>query len=126
MSFLKSISIQISSLGLFWQEKVNRKIFRWNIVLILAQLAFIIFKFNNLPGQLPLYYSLPWGESQLASASSLFLLPTFSIILLLLNNLFASFFLKTIPLLSRLLVIISLIFSVFSFITLLKIVTLIS
>lgn len=126
MSFFKSISIQISTLGLFWQEKVNGKIFRWNIVFILAQLAFIVFKFNNLPGQLPLYYSLPWGESQLASASSLFLLPTFSIVLLLLDNFFASLFLKTIPLLSRLLITISLLFSIFAFITLFRIITLIS
>jgi len=126
MSLFKSIFIQISTLGLFWQEKFNRLIFRWNIVLIIAQLGLIFWKFNNLPDQVPLFYSLPWGESQLGSASTLFLLPTFSIVLLLVDNLFASFFLKTQTLLARLLVVTSLVFSIFSFITLFQIVNLIS
>lgn len=126
MSLFKSIFIQISTLGLFWQEKFNRLIFRWNIILIVAQLALIFWKFNSLPDQVPLFYSLPWGESQLASTSTLFLLPTFSIVLLLVDNLFASFFLKTQTLLARLLVVTSLVFSIFSFITLFQIVNLIS
>lgn len=126
MSFLKTISVQISTLGSFWQEKVNNHIFRWNVVFIIAQLAFLIFKFTNLPTKVPLYYSLPWGESQLASASALFILPSFSILLLLIDNLLATFFLKTIPLLSRTLVFISLVFSIFSFIALFQIINLIS
>lgn len=126
MPFLKTVSVQISTLGVFWQEKVNNHIFRWNIVFIVAQLALLIFKFNNLPIKVPLYYSLPWGESQLTSASALFILPSFSIIFLLIDNLLATFFFKTIPLLSRTLIFISLVFSVFSFTTLLKIINLIS
>lgn len=126
MPFFKTISIQISSLGFFWQEKVNNRIFRWNIFFIIIQLTFLIFKFGNLPNQVPLYYSLPWGDSQLASASSLFLLPSFSIFLLLIDNLLATFFFKNIPLLSRILIFISLIFSIFSFITLFQIINLIS
>ncbi|SRR5574344_363082 len=125
MSFLKTISLQFSFLGRFWQEKVNSVIFRWNLFFIIIQLAVIIFKFNALPPKVPLYYSLPWGESQLGNASSLFLLPVFSITILLLNNLLANFFLKSIPLLSRLLVIVSVIFSFFLTFSLLKILILI-
>lgn len=126
MSFFKSLFSQISVLGSFWQEKFNHHIFRWNLILIIFQLGLLIFKFNSLPQQVPLYYSLPWGEGQLAAAASLFLLPTFSIIILLLNNLIATFFLKTIPLFSRLLTVFSLIFSFLSAISLTRIISLIS
>ena len=126
MSFFNSLFSQISVLGSFWQEKINHHLFRWNLLLIIFQLTLLIFKFNSLPGQVPLYYSLPWGEGQLASAVSLFLLPTFSIIILLLNNLIATFFFKTIPLFSRLLTVFSLVFSFLSSISLTRIIYLIS
>jgi len=126
MSSLNSLFFQISILGSFWQEKINRHLFRWNLFFILFQIIIFIIKFNNLPQQIPLYYSLPWGQDQLATTASLFLLPTFSIIVLLLNNLIATFFFKTIPLFSRLLIIFSLIFSLFSSISLTKIISLIS
>ncbi len=126
MSILTPLFLQFSILGNFWQEKVNRNLFRWNLLLIIFQLIFLLIKFNDLPQQVPLYYSLPWGEGQLASAASLFLLPTFSIMVLLLNNLIATFFLKTIPLFSYLLIIFSLFFSFLSTISLVKIISLIS
>jgi hypothetical protein len=126
MSIFNSFFSQISVLGNFWQEKINQHLFRWNIFLIISQLTILIIKFNSLPQQVPLYYSLPWGEGQLAAAASLFLLPTFSIIILLLNNLIATFFFKSIPLFSRLLTIFSLIFSLLSSISLIRIINLIS
>jgi hypothetical protein len=125
MAFLANFFSQVSSLGHFWQVKVNNRIFRWNIFFIIIQFALLIWKFNNLPNQVPLYYSLPWGESQLASASALFLLPIFSLLILLINHLLAVVFLKIIPLLSRLLIIMSLVVSLFSFITLTQIIILI-
>ena len=102
MPFFNSLFTQISILGSFWQEKINHHLFRTNLFLIIFQLIILVVKFGDLPGQVPLYYSLPWGEGQLASAASLFLLPTFSSIILLLNNLIATFFLKTTILFSRL------------------------
>jgi len=126
MSFLQNIFRPIANLGQFWQQSFNGKFFRWNLFFISIQLVLLIWQFVNLPLQVPLYYSLPWGEDQLTSATSLFLLPTFSIIILLLNNLIATFFLKTIPLFSRLLTVFSLIFSFLSAISLTRIITLIS
>lgn len=126
MSFFHSIFLQFSLLGNFWQEKINRNFLRWNLILIIVQIGLIVFKFNDLPSQVPLYYSRPWGEEQLASTTSLFLLPTFSIIVLIINNLIANLLLKSIPMLSRLLVIFSLAFSLFTSISLAKIIFLIS
>ena len=126
MSFLNSLLSKISTLGSFWQEKANHHFVRWNFSFIIIQLVFIVFKFNDLPQQIPLYYSLPWGEVQLASAASIFILPTFCIVILLFNNLVATGFLKTIPLFSRLLTIFSLVFSFFALISIVNIITTIS
>ncbi len=126
MSFFQSIYNQIGSLGKFWQEKSNHHIFRWNLVFIGGQLLLLFFKFNNLPSQVPFYYSLPWGESQLASVSTLFILPMFSIIFLLVDHLLATFFINSIKIFSHLLVVASLIFSIFSFITLFRIINIVS
>lgn len=126
MPFFNSLFSQVSLLGNFWQEKINSQFLRWNLFLIISQIVILFFKFNNLPQQVPLYYSLPWGEEQLASTTSLFLLPTFSIIILLINNLIATFFFKSIPLFSRLLVFFSLVFSLLATISLTRIILLIS
>jgi hypothetical protein len=126
MPFLNSVFQPLSRLGEFWQQKANSKIFRWNLVFIIIQVSVLVWKFNSLPPQVPLYYSLPWGELQLASASSLFILPTISIVLLLINHLFSVSLAKTSQLLSRFLVVISSIVSFFFLIALLRIVSLIS
>jgi len=126
MSFVKSIYNQIGSLGKIWQEKSSHQIFRWNLIFIGGQLVLLFFKFNNLPSQVPFYYSLPWGESQLASASTLFILPMFSIIFLLIDHLLATYFLNHIKIFSQILLVSSLIFSAFSLITLFRIISIIS
>jgi len=116
----------LANLGTFWQGKVNAKIFRWNLIFIISQIAFLFWKFNSLPPQVPLFYSLPWGESQLTQASLLFIFPTISSILLLINHLFAISLTKISLLLSKLLLSISLVFSFLSLIALLHIVYLIT
>lgn len=126
MSFIKNFSLSISQVGLFWQEKVNGQIFRWNIIFILCQVAILFIKFNSLPPQIPLYYSRPWGESELAPVSYIFLLPALSLVVILLNHLLAVFFLKSSKLLSRALVVVSLICSVFAAIAVFQIVSLVS
>lgn len=126
MSFLDSFIHPLARLGHFWQEKANSTVFRWNLVFIIIQVLVLAWRFTNLPSQVPLYYSLPWGESQLASATSLFLLPTISLVILLINNLFSISLSSTNNLLSRILIFASLAISLFFLITLLKIVNLVS
>lgn len=49
----------------------NDHVVRWSIRLSLLVLVFctsvILWRWQKLPSQIPLYYSLPWGEAQLAS-----------------------------------------------------------
>jgi hypothetical protein len=116
----------ISLFGVFWQDKTNAQIFRWNIFIIAAEFGLLFLKLNNLPPQLPLYYSLPWGESQLAPASAIFLLPILSLTILLINQFIATFLYVSHRLCSLLLITISLVCSFFSFISLWQIISLVS
>lgn len=126
MKFLHPLSLALATLGHFWQDKLNGQIFRYNLLLIILQFGLLLLKFDNLPRQVPLYYSLPHDESQLAPTSSLFLLPIFSVSVSLTNNLIAAFLLRSSHLLSRLSLIFSLIFSFLSLITLFQVIRLIS
>ena len=125
MPLLQNIFKPVASLGQFWQQSFNSKFFRWNLVFIGIQLAVLIWQFGNLPQQVPLYYSLPWGELQLVSASTLFIIPTLTIVLFLVNHLFAIGFSQKNLLLSNLLIFTSLIVSFFFLLTLLKIIYLV-
>ncbi|MDD4106415.1 MAG: hypothetical protein PHX84_00515 [Candidatus Shapirobacteria bacterium] len=125
MSFLQTIFKPIANLGRFWQQSFNSVFFRWNLIFVFIQLIVLIWQFGNLPQQVPLYYSLPWGESQLVSASTLFLIPTLSIVLFFVNHLFAIGYSEKNPLLSKLLILNSLLVSFFFLFTLLKIIYLV-
>lgn len=124
--FIRSLSLNLSHLGKFWQEKANHVVLRWNILFVIFSIGFLILKFNSLPPQVPLYFSLPWGESQLSSASSLFLLPSFSIVISIVNNLLAALLFRSQILFSRLLIIFSLLFSLLSTIALINIIYLVA
>jgi len=125
MSKLTIFSIKLAALGKFWQEPVNSKALRWNFLFILSQLVYLFFRFNDLPPKVPLYYSLPWGEPELAGAVYLFILPGFSIVIFLINNFLAIFLSDSNRLLSRLLVIFSPLFSCLALVALINIINLI-
>lgn len=116
----------LALLGKFWQVKSLSLIFRWSLTFIILQIGLILLKYSNLPQQVPFYYSLPWGETQLAPVDYLFFLPGISFVILVVNNFTAAIILPKIRLLSLLLSIFSLISSLFLFYSLLEIVFLIS
>jgi hypothetical protein len=125
MSRFTIFSIKLATLGKFWQEPVNSQALRWNLLFILTGLIYLFFRFNDLPPTVPLYFSLPWGESELAPAVNLFILPGFSIVITLINYFLAIFLLDGNRLLSRLLVIFSSLFSCLSLVALFEIINLI-
>lgn len=45
-----------------------------------------LLKFRTMPPQIPLFYSKPWGESQLADYWNIFILPIFLNLLFFLNQ----------------------------------------
>ena len=94
MVIFKQIFLQLSELGNFWQKTTSRRLFLLALGLIIFQSLLIIFYFDSLPPQLPLFYSLPWGQSQLVSPQYLYLLPLSSLIILFIDVFFILFLAK--------------------------------
>ena len=113
----------LAGLGKLWLERSIAKIIRTSVLIIIVQTGIIIFFFSQLPPQVPLYYSRPWGESQLAPAHHLFFLPSFSLLFLLLNIGLAVPFIEKKKFLSVCLAWASLIVSGLALITLIKIIS---
>src|SRR3989344_7887566 len=65
-----------------------------NVLIILLCYGYLIFRIGSLPPQVPLWYTLPWGENQLTSPQSLWLIPISLSVFLVLNTLFSTLVLK--------------------------------
>lgn len=75
-----------------WQDDISRRGFATAVFFWLASLSVLIFFYFRLPPQVPLFYSLPWGEDQLAPSSLIFAIPGSVFLIILINLLAASFF----------------------------------
>jgi len=109
-----------------WKDKscnLGIKIF---FFLLIFNFSFFIFHFSDFPPQVPLFYSRPWGEEQLASSVFLWILPGAAILFSLFNVSMASFLFEELPLLAQFLVWSNVLISLLSCIAVFKIVTLIS
>lgn len=80
----------------------------FGIASILIQLFLIFFSWRNLPPQIPIFYSRPWGEAILAQKFFLLLLPLISLVFISINYLMIVFLTRGNYFLSRVLTIFSL------------------
>ncbi len=62
------------------------------LIMIFLSLAVIFLSFKNLPPDVPLFYSLPWGENQLANKVFLFAVPIISFLIFIFNLAFLRVF----------------------------------
>lgn len=120
-SFLANL---FGSLGKIWFNRPISAQIRITILLVLAQLGIIIFSYPKLPPEIPLFFSRPWGESQLVQPLLLIILPVFSLVILIVNSLIASMFLDKETFLSQILTFGGVLFALFNSIALIKIVLL--
>lgn len=67
------------------EDRLIRLGIRLNLFLWLIGFFLLFFFWQRLPPQVPLFYSHPWGESQLASPAGLMLLPLLSLLIFILN-----------------------------------------
>lgn len=96
------------------------------IILSIILSLVILFGLKSLPPKLPLFYSLPWGDNQLASHQEFLLIPAIIIAVALLNSIVSwqlhpsqSFFKRILlfsPLIISLLLIVTFVKIVFNFI----------
>ncbi len=115
----------LAGLGKLWLEPHISRAIRLNLIMIVVQIALIITFFSQLPPQVPLYYSRPWGEAQLAPTHHLFILPLIATFFLLLNSLLSLPFLEKAAFVSISLIWTSVIASGLGLITLIKIISVI-
>lgn len=109
-----------------WQFKKFKMTIRAFLAFFTLSLLILILKWPSLPPEVPLYYSFPWGEEQIATPFELLILPLFSFLIFILNFFLASMFLEKEPWLTRILILTSTIFSFLSMLTLIKIIFLIT
>lgn len=122
---LKKITDFLSNLGRLWLTKAYFYPLLFAVISIVIQSTAISFYLPQLPPELPLYYSRPWGQAQLASPYSLFILPGFCLGTLLLNSTLVILLLGKKEFLSACLMWTNTIINILSLITLLKIIFLI-
>jgi len=84
---MSKLTTILAGLGKLWLETNVSRPLRLNLIIISLQIILIVIFFSQLPPQVPLYYSRPWGEAQLAPTHHLFILPLISILFLLINSL---------------------------------------
>ena len=107
------------------QDRIIRFGFGFSLLFITIQLILGLTLSSKLPPQVPLFYSRPWGERQLTSPLFLFLLPTVSFLIMMLNFFLATTVTKKEPLISRLMLIFSTVISFLCLVTLVKIIILV-
>ena len=123
MKIFSSLFSQFFQIGDFWQKKYNRNLVTYTLILIFVQIIVLIFSYDDLPPQIPLFYSLPWGQNQLANTSYIFILPISSTVILIINTTLISFLAK-IRFLSISLLVSPLIYSLLTLVSCLNIISL--
>ena|SRR3989344_7569869 len=95
------------------------------LILLLAEFGFLGVNFRRLPPVVPLYYSLPWGEEQLANIIYLFIIPASAILFFSINLILSFTILKKELVLVQILMWTTVFVTLLGFITLLRIVLLV-
>lgn len=95
---------------------------KFTFLLIISAFAIIIWQWNKLPPQVPLWYSRPWGDDQLAHPLWLLVFPISSLIWYVVNFFFVAKFVLPYRIFVQILYISSLTVTVLSFISLVKII----
>lgn len=63
-----------------------------NLIVVAISVAVILLTYQSLPPTVPFFYSLPWGEGQLAPKSFLFAIPSISLLFFAANTVFLKLF----------------------------------
>lgn len=114
-----------NNLTAFREERTIRLANRIYLGALFLGLLLILLFLKRLPPQVPLYYSLPWGDEQLASPLLFFLLPLGCLLFGFLNLFLAIISFGSHPLAARILVWFNVIFTLLATFTLFRIIMLV-
>lgn len=116
----------LENFKLIWQDKVAGPGILFCLLLLIFSLGFFVFFADRLPPEVPLFYSQPWGQEQLALSWQLVILPFSALLFFIFNMLLASKLYSQHLLLAQILVWSSTVFFLLTTITLIKIIVLIT
>jgi len=105
---------------------IIRTVHKFVIGLCILSVGFLLWRFRQLPPEVPLWFSRPWGADQLASAYWLFLLPLSGLVWYIIDLLIGIFITTDYLIFTQLLFLSALIVNILSFVTLIKILFLVS
>lgn len=91
-------------LDLLLNEKLLQRAIRWVFGFLVFDLLLVVSLWSNLPPEVPLFYSRPWGQEQLAQKLWLFFLPFICFLVTIINFRLASLFYKKEPFLAKIFV----------------------
>ena len=111
---------------LLFEDKGCNLGLKLSLILLLSAIGYLLSATHRLPPELPLLYSRPWGEEQLAPAAFLLVLPLGGLMIVFLNIGMAGVLFEESPFLARILVWSSVLVSLISSIAVFKIVTVIT
>lgn len=110
----------------FRNDHFIKILIRLGIIIFFIQIAFLLINLKKLPSEVPLFYSLPWGEKRLANFKFLFLLPILSFLIMTFNFMLAKKLYNNERLLSRVITAVAFVFVVFCLISLFQIIYIIT
>lgn len=106
------------------RDKTITLAFFINTFFIIAAVIYILFSYGKLPPFVPIFNQLSWGEQRLGDQITIFI-PVMASLLIFAINIFTSALIyKKIPLISRMLVAISLLTGILTFLFSIKTITL--
>lgn len=75
----------------FLKDPICQLAIRFSVLILLTSFFFLLLFWPKLPPEVPLFYSSPWGNEQLAPRLLLFISPTYSLSVVIFNLILASF-----------------------------------
>jgi hypothetical protein len=113
-------------MNIFWKEIRHnwllQLVTKFVVLFIVASIALIVWRWNRMPPLVPLWYSRPWGIDQLSSPIWLFLLPLGGLVWFFVNLIVSMYITAEYLIFTQILFISSFVVNLLSFITLVKII----
>lgn len=130
MNIVKKISEESARVRVAWHAvKANwfiGLVHKFILILFVLSMAILLWRWRMLPPMVPLWYSRPWGADQLASPYWLILLPLASLFLYGVNFLVSMYVMAEYLIFTQMLFLSSLVVNLLSFVTLMKILFLVT
>jgi hypothetical protein len=84
-TFLDQLTEEKGKLKLLREDRRLNLSIRLNLIFLAISFFFLVLFWQRLPPRVPLFFSHPWGESQLIPPIGLFLLPLLCLLVLVIN-----------------------------------------